>query len=355
MKILYDHQIFSSQTFGGVSRYHCALIKEFARNHLLDWELPLYFSNNEYLAKLFNVTKFFPDCQFRGKNWILERLNRQKVISVLKRGDFEVFHPTFYLSYFLPYLNRPLVITVHDMIHDLHPELPAHQWEVREKGKLIKAANQIIVPSIATANDLMRIADISSAKISVIPHGAPDSLSYSSRQLNYCENEFLFVGARSYYKNFDVVLRALKSAANVKLRCIGGNFTAEEMRRIDELGLNERVRQETVHSDNQLASIYAQSAGLIFPSLCEGFGLPILEAFSASCPVVLSDIPVFREIAGNSAVYFDPHDEADLSKKLLEVKLRRQELITNGAERVKNFTWEKCAALTLKVYQEAIR
>ena len=101
MKILFDHQIFSSQRFGGISRYHVELIK----NLDVQCDIPLFFSNNFYLKEIKSVPGFLPAKNFQGKNRVLEIINRVKTLSALCYGDFDIFHPTFYGTYALPFLK----------------------------------------------------------------------------------------------------------------------------------------------------------------------------------------------------------------------------------------------------------
>lgn len=354
MKVLFDHQIFSSQRFGGVSRYHAELFREFDRRGEPDWELPLFFSNNAYLAELRPVRGFFSNRPFRGRERLLERLNRFRVMAALRRGNFDVFHPTFYDSYFAARLGaKPMVLTVHDMIHDEYPELPAASWEIREKKRSVAAARLIITPSQATADALIRLYRIEAARIRVIPHGAPPLRTGTLPPLN--TGEFIFVGGRTYYKNFDVVLRALALRPEYRLFCVGSAFSPLELARLAELGVAARVRRIALFGNEELADAYAASAGLIFSSENEGFGLPVLESFAAGCPALLSDIPVFREVAGAAAVYFAPHAPDALAAGMDELAARRSEWAAAGLARVGLFNWQTCAAETAAVYREVLR
>ena len=104
-------------------------------------------------------------------------------------------------------------------------------------------------------------------------------------------------------------------------------------------------------------SFYYQNAlCLIYPSLYEGFGMPILEAFNNGCPVLLSDINIFHEIAGNAGLYFDPRDGEDLvtkAKALINNHQLRSELINQGRTILENFSWQKSAMKTIEVYNKA--
>ena len=342
MKILFDHQIFSSQRFGGISRYHVELIK----NLDVKWDIPVFFSNNFYLKEIKSVPEFLPSINFRGKNRILERINRFKTISAVKKGDFDIFHPTFYESYALDHLkNRPMVLTLHDMTHDRFSELPAAKWEIREKYVMAQAASAIIVPSQFTADELMELYHIPAKKIHVVYHGGPD---WNLKQTSPVENCFLFVGGRTFYKNFSVVLRALKLVPESVLLVAGKSFDDAEKQLIDTLGIGDRVHQINA-SDRELIELYSSSSAFIFPSKMEGFGLPVLEAFAANCPVICSDIPVFHEVGGEAALYFDPDSPAALADAMRQNMVKRH--TENIASQLAKFSWKKCADETFQVYQ----
>jgi len=354
MKVLFDHQIFSSQRFGGVSRYHAELFREFDRCGDPAWSLPLFFSNNAYLAELRPVRRFFPTHPFRGRERLLERLNRFRVTAALRRGNFDIFHPTFYDSYFVGLLGaKPMVLTVHDMIHDEHPELPAASWEIREKSRSVAAARLIITPSQATADALIRLYGVAASRVRVIRHGAPPLRTGAVPPLN--AGEFIFVGGRGFYKNFDVVLRALALRPEYRLLCVGSAFSPPELARQQELGVAAQVRRIALFGNEELADAYAASAGLIFSSENEGFGLPVLESFAAGCPALLADIPVFREVAGDAAVYFAPNSPEALAAGMDELAARRDEWVAAGLVRGGLFNWQKCAAETAAVYREVLR
>ena len=346
MKIIFDHQIFSSQRFGGISRYHVELIK----NLDVQWDIPFFFSNNFYLKDIKTVPEFLPAKNFRGKKRILERINRFKAISAIKSGDFDIFHPTFYASYALPYLkSKPMVLTLHDMIHDRFPELPAAQWERKEKYTMALRADAIIVPSQFTADELMALYNIPAHKIHVVYHGGP---GWKILPEPLMENRFLFVGNRTYYKNFTVVLGALKMVPESTLLIAGPPLSSTEMTLINDLGISDRIKVINA-SDEDLKKLYASSAALIFPSLMEGFGLPALEAFAANCPVICSDIPVFHEVCGDAALYFQPDSAAQLADAMKEnIKARFTE---NIAKQRAKFSWQKCAAETRCVYENVLQ
>ena len=207
-------------------------------------------------------------------------------------------------------------------------------------------ADAIIVPSQFTADELMDLYNIPAQKIHVVHHGGP-GWQISPEPL--VENRFLFVGNRTYYKNFTVVLEALKMVPEVTLLIAGPPLNDMEIKLIDDLGICGQIKVVNA-SDEELKKLYASSSALIFPSLMEGFGLPALEAFAADCPVICSDIPVFHEVCGDAALYFKPDSPAMLADAMKEnIKHRFTE---NIAAQLVKFSWKKCAAETLSVYEK---
>ena len=169
------------------------------------------------------------------------------------------------------------------------------------------------------------------------------------------------MGARNSYKNFDGLLKAFsllqKKYNDLELVCVGSTFTKVEQRKMESLKISNKVICKQP-SDQELATYYNKALAFVFPSFYEGFGLPVLEAMASKCPLVLSDIPVFKEIAKQNAVYFDPNDENAFYHALkfaylnnLKTSLKTK----NGFELVQNYTWSKSVSKHLKLYNSLIK
>jgi glycosyltransferase involved in cell wall biosynthesis len=171
----------------------------------------------------------------------------------------------------------------------------------------------------------------------------------------------LYVGERCRHKNFNTLLRAFASLAaafpSLHLVCASQKaFDRSELGLIRELGLAGRCTSLTV-DDEQLKFLYENAALLVYPSLYEGFGLPILEAFASNCPVALGDTSCFPEIAGDAAFYFDPSDVTSIAqalKRLLSDSALRHELMRRGQERLRSFSWTTAAERTVAVYRKCL-
>jgi glycosyltransferase involved in cell wall biosynthesis len=136
----------------------------------------------------------------------------------------------------------------------------------------------------------------------------------------------------------------------------GGKFSTQERKEIHRLQLSDKIIQMDIH-DNLLAYLYSQAQVFVFPSLYEGFGIPILEAFACGCPVLLSNRSSLPEVGGDAARYFDPESIPSLVEKLAEVmknKALAEEMRTKGLDRSKLFSWENTALKTIETYKKVL-
>jgi len=354
MKIQYDHQIFSMQKYGGISRYFANLHNGISALDSYDSDLGLLFSDNVYLKDnrlpaqwLSSVVKK-PSRRYKYNKWYSKYQ--------LGQNNFDVFHPTFYHPYFLRSLKKPFVLTVHDMINELFPEYYATDPFTGYKARLIAKADHIIAISESTKKDLQKLFDVDDKRISVIHLSNYVPVRLGSQEEAPVDDYMLFVGDRFGYKNFDRFLRAaapLLIKHSIKLVCAGGGaFNANETRLINELHVTGKVQQSSV-SDIALAGLYKNAIAFIYPSLYEGFGLPVLEAFANNCPLIVSNTSSLPEVAGDAAEYFDPADTGSITfaiDKVISNKALQHELRIKGTTRVKLFDHETCLKKTLRVY-----
>ena len=368
MKVLYDHQIFTSQIYGGISRYFCELLQNFESDDEIEYKVSLKYSNNYYLKALDNLPykTFFENYSFKWKYELLDVLNKKMSKEYISNGNYDIFHPTYYDPYFLDFLNdKPFVLTIHDMIHEIYPEIFSSKDKTRECKKLLaQKAVKIIAVSVNTKKDIIRFFSIDTNKIEVIYHGSPFDMNNSSDDkinIDLPEKYILFVGSRSGYKNYDLFIEAIAPLLvennELKVVCVGGgNFKEIEKEKFKRLNIINKIFQYSV-SDNILAYVYQKAIAFVFPSLYEGFGIPILEAFSCGCPVIASNTSSLPEVTGDAAIYFDPTDKLSMLNSIQKViyndELKKQ-LINKGIERVKEFTWKKTAEKTKKLYEKIL-
>ena len=361
MKTLFDHQTFHIQRFGGISRYFYEIATRF--EHTLP-EIALRFSMNQYIRDKRLVTyTAVPKRPFKILEGVFRSLNRKSSLKVIRKGDFDIFHPTYYDPYFLEALQgKPFVLTIHDMTHERFPQYfsptdptPANKRILAEK------ATRIIAISECTKRDVIEFLGVPEEKIDVIYHGIEPQPVGVGKPEGLPEHYILYVGERRGYKNFEVVAKAFAEIASkhpdLHLVLTGRPLSKSEQKSFAEKGIQDKVVVMNDVNDKVLAQLYHGARLFVYPSLYEGFGIPILEAFSQRCPVVLSRASCFPEVAGEAAEYFEPDSLDGLVRALTKVltdEARREELVEKGAERLKRFTWQETARLTEETYRKII-
>ena len=272
-----------------------------------------------------------------------------------------VIHQTYYSTVNGLPVDTPKVITVHDMIHEKYNyQFPNSKKISMQKYKAIKKADHVICISQNTKNDLIEIFNVSPNKLSVIYHGF-NSLTGVEGKVHNSSNPkpyILYVGDRFGYKNFEIFLYAYSSSHwlinNFDVVCFGGSeFSSNEHERIGQLKLSNKIKRVS-GSDALLADCYRGASLFVYPSLYEGFGMPLLEAMSLGCPVACSGTSSMPEVAGDAGAYFDPRS-IDSMRDQIEVVLnsseRRAELVAKGNIRFRAFDWSDSASQTLQVYE----
>ncbi len=379
MRVFFDYQAFEIQRFGGVSRSYAELISHL-RNIECECLLGLKESDNVYLQSNDIKPLYYTHDRLFGrkKRFIGQRtinkiilqimgypnegttINQDHCIELLKKQKFDIFEPTYFDSYFLPYINgKPFVMTVHDMIPELFPQyFGKNDFQIEKKKQLCPLAAAIHVPSQRTKEDLVNILNIKPDIITVIPHGAsripiPDT----GKQKPIDKPYILYVGDRWIYKNFYQTLIEMAIIAqhesDLDLVCTGHPFNDYEKNLIADLGLKDRVHQYYATEDNFYV-LYHNAVAFVYPSEYEGFGLPILEAWSCECPVLLNNASCFPEIGGDAAIYFDIKRRGNLAEHIISFYQLssddRKDLIAKGNERLKQFSWENSAKQLKHIY-----
>ena len=361
MKVLFDPQIFTSQVYGGVSKYFAEVI---ARMPADSWTVPAWLSNNEYARHygLFKQIPFLPKYDFRGKGRFMVELIKPSAWAYmrLKRKQYDVVHQTNFDTYLFNAIgNKPLVTTYHDINflteHNYVPRM------VKLQTASLRRADAVVTISNNTKADMLRYFDIDPAKIRVIYHGIdtpviPETLSGRLVKDPY----ILYVGARHLFKNFDTFITAFAQIAHrypeVKVVCTRSDITPAEGEMLKRLGVADRV--QVVKADEMtLNRLYRDALFFVFPSKYEGFGMPILEAMVNGCPVALANASCFPEIAGDSGLYFDPSDVDSIAgalERMLDDENLRSELREKGYRRAAQFSWQRTADMHIEVYRSLL-
>jgi glycosyltransferase involved in cell wall biosynthesis len=367
LRVLYDHQIFDSQIHGGISRYFVELIRHAWQAGAPSCRLAALLSNNDYLkdAGFPRPRRFFPNVRWLRKGNHLTAVNRRWSLHCIAGGDFDLFHPTYYGTYFLPRLgSKPFVLTIYDMIHELHPHASGSSARTAGRKRLLaeKAAG-IIAISESTRQDVVRLLGVPAGKVRTIHLGGPPVLErILAPPPGLADPYVLFVGQRGDYKNFATFLSAmaplLRDDPRLRVACAGGRaFSAEEVEAGRALGVEGRVLHVAGPSDTALASLYQHARAFAFPSRYEGFGLPVLEAFAYGCPAVLGRSSSLPEIGGDAAAYFDPESEDSMREavgRVLRDEPLRHAMIAAGHRRAREFSWARTARETWDYYAELV-
>lgn len=382
MKILYDYQAFYMQKFGGVSNCFVKLIENLPDGY--DYDIALLESDNIHLKEsCLNV--IFERCKLSEENFILKKkfkgrdflfrnftsifpkqtsLGRNRLCSIesLIKGDFDIFHPTFFHPYFLSYLQgKPFVLTVHDMIPELF--FGSNDIQRRYKPILCEKASHIITVSEKTKNDLIEILNVPKEKISVVYHGGP-KIKYNPEIPQIIGGRYiLYVGERSKsYKCFFPMVKSLtpvlKRHEDICIVCTGNPFTKEEISILKKIGMSDRVLYKQV-SDEEMQSLYTHALCFVYPSIYEGFGIPILEAYANNCPVLLNDTSCFPEIARDAAFYFHLDESGSSLEECMEQFLKisameRLVLLNKQTQRLQYFSWKRSAEKLAGIYDKVL-
>lgn len=359
MKILFDHQIFASQKYGGVSKYFAELLYNLPEG---SWDLPKILSNNEYAYQLGLIQgcKFLPNREFRGKGRMMSEMGKPSAILKIMSGKFDVFHQTNFDDFSFRFLGgKPMVTTYHDV--NFLTDNNYNKRMDRLQHSSLKRADKIVAISENTKADMLKYFDVDESRIKVIYHGVdrfdiPSALSERIVPYPY----ILFVGNRHAFKNFDSFVKAFGIIAaqhkDIHVICTKSDFSTSELAAFEKFGIRDRMH--VMKADEvTLARLYRDAVFFIFPSKYEGFGMPILEAFVRQCPVALSNTSCFPEIAKDAGAYFNPNDIesiADTMSKLLDDSFYREQLVQKGNKRAEDFSWKKCAEEHYKVYKSLV-
>jgi glycosyltransferase involved in cell wall biosynthesis len=261
--------------------------------------------------------------------------------------------------------SRRIVITHYDCIYERFPGFRFTDRVLQAKRRLFPRADKIICISESCRQDLVNFYGVEPERTVVIHLGftrLPRSSSGAVTLARHVRRDFvLYVGSRPHYKNFDGLLEAFASAGlqrHFDLLVLGGGPLSEtHQARVRQLGFADAFVALPIVTDDVMAEAYSAARLFVYPSLWEGFGLPPLEAMFLRCPVAASNVSAIPEVCRNAPFYFDPTDVDSIAQALsrgVSDTDARQQAIERGIQVSSQYSWETCAAQTLKVYRECL-
>jgi glycosyltransferase involved in cell wall biosynthesis len=369
LQIVVDGVIYQYQSTGGISRLFTEILP---RMCALDNEVLMTIFTSGALCQALpehpRIThQFLPRFDPLLKPAVIWPYLEDKVRQIMLRlfigkGRGKIWHST--------YFTQPdpwdglKVVTVADMIYEKFPDLYrgfySHRFRVLRK-RCVLAADAVLCISEATRDDVRDFYGISPDRLHVVHLAHSDFF----RPLVHAEQLlpspvrtpfFLYVGSRTHHKNFTDLIKAFsrwKGPDKARLLVVGAPWSLSESRLLAELGVNDMVDLWTHVDDTLLCALYNQASAFIYPSIYEGFGIPLLEAMACGCPVIASRIATTVEITGDCPIYFEI-DQTDSLVCAFDTVLgegRGSPRVRAGLEHTKNFSWDKTASGTLDVYR----
>ncbi|MCL5090384.1 MAG: glycosyltransferase family 4 protein [Patescibacteria group bacterium] len=373
MKIGIDCRMYGLK-YAGIGRYVMNLVKELMGQDQVN-EYVLFFNEENQNAKI-KIQNENPKCKIIFVNINHYSLKEQLLFPfILSKKNLDLMHfPAFNLPVF--YFGK-YVVTIHDLIKHTSTGMstttrsPALYWLKYWGYKLVfrsavNNAAKIFTPSQAVKDELLTEYRLPEEKVVVTYEGVDKSIKGIKSKENIWgkykirKPYVLYVGSVYPHKNVEKLVEAVKGLQTTDYRlqlvivCARSVFWERLQRKIKEMGAEDLVNLVGFVPNEELGSLYQEAEAFVFPSLSEGFGLPGLEAMAQGTPVLASDIPVFREIYGEAAEYFDPKDSEEMGRKIKEVikdKGKKGETV-KGLAQVKKYSWQKMASETLSVYNQ---
>ena len=361
MKIFFDYKIFFQQKYGGVSKYFVKLAENLSKfdQNVVRIISPIY--KNKYLSAI--TSKSLIKFLYLKKNYkyttrLGSFLNESFTKSYLYFNKPDILHLTYYSDKLYFKKKFPIVITIYDLIYEKFYK--EYKYDRNLKSHFLKIADHIICISNNTKKDLQYFYNVDDKKISVIHLGVDkvDNLEFQEMKIN--DPYILYVGDRRRYKNFFKFILAFSLSKflknNFKIICFGGGgFDKKEIDLFEKSGINLNSVSQCQGSDDCLNQFYKNASLFVFPSIYEGFGIPIIEALNMNCPVACSNIDIFKEVGQNLVNYFDPLDENSIKKvmedTIINIKNEKIKIDQNSKKLLELFNWQKCAKETNEVYK----
>lgn len=356
----------ATEHFPGIGRYVVNLVREMALALRGDERLFLlhcpssssHFNLDEIAGGVILLLSVPSSCFSLQQQWVIPH--------ILRRIDADVYHSTYYLMPYCP--GVPTVLTVYDLIPLLFPEHVSPQARLFFRwatALALRAATHILAISETTRRDLLSIFRVPQHKVTAVPLAVDPSfyprplpeIQTMRSQYHLPDRYVLYVGINKPHKN---LVRLVEAWAQLQpqplplvLAGVWDTRYPEPRQRVQSLGLDQEVIWLGPVPESILPALYSGATVFVFPSLYEGFGLPVLEAMACGAPVICSKIPSLREIGEGAVYFFDPTHVEDISAALCQVLTDSSlqiDLRERGLARAAQFSWQKTAKRTLELY-----
>lgn len=360
MKIILDNIIYSKSNNGGISNYWFELSKYLMNETTNDL---MFIEETKDLLNFHRKQLELPEKKRITRKHSISLINRILPIEY-KTDEKFIYHSSFYRK-LIGSKNHIEITTVHDFTHNFYAPFvnkTVHNWL---KYNAIRRSKGVICISKNTYSDLKKFCPTNkNQKVEIIYNGVSNDFfpikSTTLREQSFMDNLkidsnfLLYVGSRTNYKNFDFVAKMMNKIKNFKLIVVGGgDFSPNEIKTISKNKIENSIIKISSVTNSELNVLYNKAYAFVYPSSYEGFGIPIIEAMRAGCPVVAFDNEVNREITENKALLLKSLRNEEFLEKLQQLSNQnfRDELIDKGFELAMKYSWDKCCKETNEFYE----
>ena len=377
MKVILEAQHVCTAEPRGIPYYTIQVISQLLKRSIYNYELTFFDenkwkNNRQWIDKYFgsyNVTIHECNTLNYRDTWFRSDVYKEKSYNDYTGANGDIFH-FFSLTSIPNNLNGKMIVTIHDMLPFQYPKFYSPRTiKMMELNlaNLNKTNPIVIVDSKSVKKDILNFTNVPDDKIFVIPCSYDEKSCLLRNDPNILKYELringpylLFLSALAKNKNLCRIVEAFESIAerfpDLKLVVAGGSAFYPDLSaisKIKESRFTSRIIMTDYVNSEQKHVLYSNAVAFLFPSLFEGFGLPILEAMARGCPVITSNVFSMPEVAGDAAILIDPHNTEQLTyemDRIVSSESLREELKLKGLEQCKKFSWDKTAQMVEEVY-----